>query len=66
MCTAYIATLGLIYAGTTAAGGLTALALKMLRAKTGASVWIRQPRPRSSTSRKTEMPLENKHAVIPR
>jgi len=36
MCTAYIATLGLIYAGTTAAGGLTALALKMLRAKTGA------------------------------
>jgi len=36
MCPACIATMALIVAGATSTGGLTALAMKKLRAKTGA------------------------------
>jgi hypothetical protein len=36
MCPACIATMALIVAGATSTGGLTALAMKTLRAKTGA------------------------------
>jgi hypothetical protein len=36
MCPACLATMALIVAGATSTGGLTALAMKTLRAKTGA------------------------------